>query len=479
MVMPALFTSLLALLVLLSGNGQGRRPMDFAADQGLRVNITKSIDGARTFGSFDPDMRCRSTVVGGAGSKAAVGGIHVVMIATDDIVEEESLNDNRNRKQETNKNKKSKYFANKQSLVVYCRLHGYMFHLVRPEEVLQIYGFDYNQKMRARYDAAGWVVFSKPVVILYTLHNLYDLYHCSVRHVLFVDADVFVVDLDKSLEAMISNADSSYAPSAPGGCSLIAQDSPTTINTGALIFKVAQRSNALLRSWIDNQYRLANVEDIAWQDEQGWLQLTFLQQAAAIRGAALTIDCAVPHIGAVREYARIKGIGETPLRSKCYASALAQLQLQLQSPATANSSSSSLQSSRSAGDMCLLPSLSHLDRLNLHDMPGRPRWVDGVKYVHVLKVPRGGRAVRGGEEDGRCGLAGALLYHGKSAAFTARLVRVYGSLSADAIEAQVFNYSSDIAREFMQRNRNNIYVSDIETCFREISANFASAGTFF
>lgn len=438
-----------ALLLLLCRAVSGQL-VAFAADQGLRVNFTHSIGDAR-FGAFDPDRRCGPA--GRDGPAPAV--IHVVMIATANIVEE------------MGGSRKGKYFANKQSVMVYCRLHGYTFHLVRPERVLRSYGFDYNQKMRARYNSAGWVVFSKPIVILYTLYDLFHRFGCSVRHVLFVDADVFVVDLEKALEAMIRNADANYADHS-SVCALIAQDAPTTINTGALIFRMSARSEAILTRWIDNQYRLANVLDIVWQDEQGWLQLTYLQHAAAVRGAPEdAVNCAVENILTVRKYARHKTLGETPLRSKCYASALAQLQLQLLSPAKGKPFS------RSTGDMCLLPGLSSLDRLNLHDMPGRARWIDGVRYIHVLRVPRGD--TRGGEEDGRCGLAGALLYHGKSAVFTARLQKVYGLTGTDANNAQVFNYSSESARVFIERNKNNVYSSDEETCFREINAIFAAA----
>jgi hypothetical protein len=95
---------------------------------------------------------------------------------------------------------------------------------------------------------------------------------CSDSFAVFLDADVIVASPLRKIESILSIAQIKFHPdpsSSTRRCEVIAQLSPTTLNTGILFFRVSFRSLAIVNDWIQltTDSLLNNLE---WQHEQGW-----------------------------------------------------------------------------------------------------------------------------------------------------------------------------------------------------------------
>jgi hypothetical protein len=129
-----------------------------------------------------------------------------------------------------------------------------------------------GKKLYHQNNTAGMIKYNKPMVMLNTLQRLYEGSSCEQKYVVYLDIDVYIVDFNYKIEDIIHNANID----STGECHLLAQDAPTTINTGVLIFKVSSFSIDFIRKWIKLQQWHTVYEKIKWQDEQGWLQYTYL-----------------------------------------------------------------------------------------------------------------------------------------------------------------------------------------------------------
>jgi hypothetical protein len=105
--------------------------------------------------------------------------------------------------------------------------------------------------------------YNKPNVMLDTLQRLHTGSSCEDKYVVYLDIDVYLVDLNQKIEDLIKNGNIESTRE----CHLLAQDAPTTINTGVLIFKVSSFSIEFIKKWIKLQRWYTIYEKIKWQDE--------------------------------------------------------------------------------------------------------------------------------------------------------------------------------------------------------------------
>ena len=129
-----------------------------------------------------------------------------------------------------------------------------------------------GKKLYHQNNTAGMIKYHKPIVMLNKLQQLYEGSSCEEKYVVYLDIDVYIVDLNYKIEDIIHNGNSDKTRE----CHLLAQDAPTTINPGVLIFKVSSFSVEFIRKWIKLQQWHTIYEKIKWQDEQGWLQYAYL-----------------------------------------------------------------------------------------------------------------------------------------------------------------------------------------------------------
>jgi len=110
----------------------------------------------------------------------------------------------------------------------------------------------------------------------------FNIYGCQAKWLVYLDADVVITDLSRSLESIISHSadngegntfnistrgDSVGARAYSDSCDFIAQLSPTTINTGLLFFRFSQSGERILVRWIRN-YLYNTDKNLTWVDDQ-------------------------------------------------------------------------------------------------------------------------------------------------------------------------------------------------------------------
>lgn len=88
------------------------------------------------------------------------------------------------------------------------------------------------------------------------------MYYFHVQYVVILDVDILIIDIHRKLQDIIQHANENYAETKYGGCHFIAQDSPTTINTGFLIFKVSAFSDYIISKWVSNHFSHRSVIDV-------------------------------------------------------------------------------------------------------------------------------------------------------------------------------------------------------------------------
>lgn len=129
-------------------------------------------------------------------------------------------------------------------------------------------------------------------------------------------------------------------------CSFVAQMGPNTINSGFLLFEVSFEGERILSSWVSS-HKYHAMQSVKWQDDQGWLQFVYLQYLQRYLNITFPFDCT--------EIRRRDA--ENTLRNLCFAKNLRLMRL--------------LPPMRDTGRLCLLLGLTAIDRVNIHDWPGR------------------------------------------------------------------------------------------------------------
>lgn len=98
--------------------------------------------------------------------------------------------------------------------------------------------------------------------------------------------DVFILEYSRSMASIIEVAEAGEERR----CDIIAQDAPTTINSGFLIFRMSLAGERIIEQWlevmIENHYK-----GIFWQEDQGWLQYVYLKSVESHLKKQCIFDC--------------------------------------------------------------------------------------------------------------------------------------------------------------------------------------------
>ena len=80
-------------------------------------------------------------------------------------------------------------------------------------------------------------------------------FDCEAKWIIFIDADFFIADYNRTLQSIIARANSNIPFGTIGAnCEMIAQDAPTTINSGMLLFRMSRSSEIILQNWVDKEW---------------------------------------------------------------------------------------------------------------------------------------------------------------------------------------------------------------------------------
>lgn len=330
------------------------------------------------------------------------------------------------------------YIHHRNSFIKYAALHGYNFHVVDPSPIINLFRNHFTN-----VGMGNMIKHWKALYELYMLKNIHHHYGCDAQWVLFLDSDTFIIDYSRTLESIISFSNinskniiknnrwifntnkNKQSLSVPGQCEIIAQDSVTTLNTGVIFFRISTDSEEILTNWINIQTNKLQVDNIRWQDDQGWIQYLYLKYCEKELEMPLPIDCAGNNNdlsalfrGTIKfSNFNIARLDETPKRSMCYAKMLEYLGMH--------------PGSRSLGKYCILSGFSLLDRINIHDWTGVPMFHDN-KYYHILHLPPF-------DKPGKCLFRGAFLYHGKNFNFISEIIKRNNELTEDDLLKQQYN----------------------------------------
>lgn len=229
-----------------------------------------------------------------------------------------------------------------------------------------------------------------------TMRSIISEYGCKANWIVFLDMDITILDLSRRLTSIILHANThANTVNYSKACDFIAQDAPTTINSGVLFFRLSASGEAILQQWVDAVV-IHHKQKIFWQQDQGWLQYVFLKYVQELTKKMPLFNCAVNGISNIA--ATTSGsvrFGESAVRSLCYAKMLSYYGLH--------------PGQRSFGKFCLLPGVTELDRINLKDWPGIQKWSHD-ELVHIMHLPYVSNV------EGQCHLRGLFLYHGKNPA---------------------------------------------------------------
>jgi len=356
------------------------------------------------------------------------------------------------------------YMAQIKAMRLYCRLHQYTLHLVDPLPILRDGRpaiQNYTEDKQRSYTTA-----LRPIVMRETFQRIYQKNGCKFEWVIFLDADIFIVDFQRKLEVMIRLMDDKYARphsgltessawrqhanispdhSARRRCKIIAQDSDQAINGGFLMFSMTDTSYNLLTYWPVLMKRYSGMYE--WLYDQGYLQRMYLEYAQVVLGKRLPFDCAAPRhtfhepgfsMGHLRKLSdevtsmygtkgpicslfkyqdkcqtyiyqnRMNG-----LRNICYSKALEFLGL---SPGGTVANPS-----RSVGEFCLAPGTSTFDRFNNREV-GEYVW-DEEQWTLFWNLPNSTAPPI--MEPTFCSVSNVFFYHGKEPPIVAGLTHSY------------------------------------------------------
>lgn len=163
------------------------------------------------------------------------------------------------------------------------------------------------------------------------MKEIYHNFGCeNAKWILFLDMDTYFADKYRPIQSVIDTANAMLtahsqkqtvraASKVSKLCDIIAQDSPATINTGVLIFRVSDTAQLLLQDWVSSMWQHI-VNSVFWQEDQGWLQHVYLKYLQKELKVTLPDDCASKKIGNKRA---------NSLRNLCYAKSLAMLGLRI------------------------------------------------------------------------------------------------------------------------------------------------------
>lgn len=195
-----------------------------------------------------------------------------------------------------------------------------------------------------------------------------------------MDADIFMIDLHRSFQSIIEYANTLVA-SQGETCGFIGQLASTTINSGLLMFKMEPESELFLKNWVlyHDSYGSRGVK---WQDDQGWLQFTYLKYIENILSIPMPLDCTAPFKNwVVGAHTWVPN----SFRNACFAKNLYLLGL--------------LPEKLSIGKACILSGIDPRGRMNIHD------W--------ALKVVVNSRELMQILHYSHCVVGNVLTYHGK------------------------------------------------------------------
>ena len=119
------------------------------------------------------------------------------------------------------------------------------------------------------------LIFIYTILIDY-LRELFHKYKCEAKWMVFLDADVLISDFTISIESIITIANTYNKLPKENitlnnnfkikKCQIIAQLSPSSINTGILFFHITSTTETLLNEWM--RIYLLYHKNARWQDEQ-------------------------------------------------------------------------------------------------------------------------------------------------------------------------------------------------------------------
>lgn len=230
----------------------------------------------------------------------------------------------------------------KETFEYYAKVRGYHFKIVNPMTVIKRYG-------PIKPDSPGrTIIASKSLVMKYYMKEVFHTFGCQAHWVLFLDADVVFLNFNHSVESIIQYANAKVGGSQQNQCNFIAQMGPNTINSGFLLFKVSLEGEKVLSNWVMT-HKYYSMIGTKWQDDQGWLQQTYLSYLESYMDIKFPIDCATMK-------KQNPSFPENTMRNLCFTRNLMSLNL--------------LPAMRETGSYCMLPGLTAIDRFNIRDWLG-------------------------------------------------------------------------------------------------------------
>jgi hypothetical protein len=165
----------------------------------------------------------------------------------------------------------------RKSMELYSAIHGYQYHHLKPAA-----------------DRFNFQFADRPQQYLILYRQLVSKQKCDLKWILFLDRDVAVVELSRSIESVIRYANEEQLRLHNSTCDFIGQHFYHTINAGVLFFRVSPQALAWLKYWAEITLKRGR-ESFAWNGDQGWLQYTYLRYAELVSGRRLPLDCASEH----------------------------------------------------------------------------------------------------------------------------------------------------------------------------------------
>lgn len=101
------------------------------------------------------------------------------------------------------------------AMELYCQIHGYVLQIIDPLQ----YFYGDNFEVRRYTDLKGKDIYttsSRPVIMREIFKETYERHGCDVKWLVFLDADIFVVDYARKFESLVAYMDKNYATKMDG-----------------------------------------------------------------------------------------------------------------------------------------------------------------------------------------------------------------------------------------------------------------------
>ena len=251
--------------------------------------------------------------------------------------------------------------------------------------------------------------------------KIFEEFGCEAKWIVFMDADYFIVDFNRTMESMIADA-GVQRRNQTKPCKFIAQDSPNTANSGFLFFKMSSFSHKFLRIWLSNIV----AYQFPWCNDQGYLQQTVLQYVEHELQLRLHHNCA--HDKYVNLRHNYHTIPED-LRNLCYVKSMANMQLH--------------PGDRSLGSVCLVNGFTNVGMFNYKDWHGSYHWNTtecSLYWVHD-------------HCNNNCNIPGQFGYHGKEGKEIVGAVHNYRCFLKHVLENSTFyGNNGERFKQFLSNN---------------------------